>query len=151
MPLYNSSVPTRTQDQVIAEGVQRLVRWAFRTMPKQMSMTATGTLSTLSDGGPLRLCELADREGTTQPGMTALVNRLAESGYVRRVADPTDGRAALVHITAQGQRVLDERRAARTAALRAEISALPAAYRDALAHAIGAIDYLTDPARRSNT
>jgi len=83
--------------------------------------------------------------------MTALINRLAESGYVRQVADPTDGRAALVHITAQGQRVLDERRAARTAALLAEISALPAAYRDALANAIGAIDYLTDPARRSNT
>ena len=110
-----------------------------------------GTLSTLSDGGPLRLCDLAEREGTTQPGMSALVNRLAESGYVQRVADPTDGRAALVHITAQGQWVLDERRAARTAALLVEIEALPAPHRDALANALGAIDYLTDTERRSDT
>lgn len=144
-------MPVQTEDEVVAEAVHRLVRWALRTVPKQMSMTAMGTLGTLSDGGPLRLSELADREGTTQPGMTALVNRLAESGYVQRVADPTDGRAALVHITARGQRVLDERRAARTAALIAEIEALPARHRDALANALGAIDYLTDPARRSNT
>jgi DNA-binding MarR family transcriptional regulator len=144
-------VPTRTQDEVIAEGVHRLVRWAYRTVPKQMSMTAMGTLSTLSDGGPLRLCDLAEREGTTQPGMSALVNRLAESGYVQRVADPTDRRAALVRITAEGQLVLDERRAARTAALLVEIEALPAAHRDALVNALGAIDYLTDRVRRSDT
>jgi DNA-binding MarR family transcriptional regulator len=144
-------VPTRTQDEVVAEGVHRLVRWAYRTVPKQMSMTAMGTLSTLSDGGPLRLCDLAEREGTTQPGMSALVNRLAESGYVQRVADPTDRRAALVRITAEGQLVLDERRAARTAALLVEIEALPAAHRDALVNALGAIDYLTDRVRRSGT
>jgi DNA-binding MarR family transcriptional regulator len=144
-------VPTRTQDEVVAEGVHRLVRWAYRTVPKQMSMTAMGTLSTLSDGGPLRLCDLAEREGTTQPGMSALVNRLAESGYVQRVADPTDRRAALVRITAEGQLVLDERRAARTAALLVEIEALPAAHRDALVNALGAIDYLTDRVRRSDT
>ena len=144
-------MPTRTQDEVVAEGVHRLVRWAYRTVPKQMSMTAMGTLSTLSDGGPLRLCDLAEREGTTQPGMSALVNRLAESGYVQRVADPTDRRAALVRITAEGQLVLDERRAARTAALLVEIEALPAAHRDALVDALGAIDYLTDRVRRSDT
>jgi DNA-binding MarR family transcriptional regulator len=107
-----------------------------------MSMTSLGTLSTLS-AGPLRISELAEREGTAQPGMTALVNRLGKSGYVRRATDPSDGRATLVHLTAEGQRVLDNRRAARIAALRAQIETLPREHRDALANALPAIEYLT--------
>lgn len=129
-------------DEQIAEGVYWLARWAVRTAPKQMSMTALGTLGTLSSG-PLRVSTLAEREGTTQPGMTALVNRLAASGYVRRIADPTDGRATLVQLTAKGERTLAERRATRTAVLRDHIRALPPEHRRALAAALPAIDYLT--------
>jgi DNA-binding MarR family transcriptional regulator len=129
-------------DEEIAEGLQRLARWAVRITPKQMSMTALGTLSTLS-ARPLRVSALAEREGTTQPGMTALVNRLAASGYVRRIADPTDGRATLVQLTAQGERTLADRRVTRTAALRDHLQALPPEHRQALAAALPAIDYLT--------
>lgn len=129
-------------DEEIADGLQRLARWAVRITPKQMSMTALGTLSTLS-AGPLRISALAEREGTTQPGMTALVNRLAASGYVRRIADPTDGRATLVQLTAQGESTVAERRATRTAALRDHLQALSPQHRQALAAALPAIDYLT--------
>jgi DNA-binding MarR family transcriptional regulator len=129
-------------DEEIAEGLQRLARWAARITPKQMSMTALGTLSTLS-AGPLRVSALAEREGTTQPGMTALVNRLAASGYVRRIADPADGRASLVQLTAKGESTLADRRATRTAALRDHLRALPPEHRQALAAALPAIDYLT--------
>jgi DNA-binding MarR family transcriptional regulator len=129
-------------DEQVAEGLQRLARWAVRIAPKQMSMTALGTLSTLSSG-PLRVSVLAEREGTTQPGMTALVNRLAAAGYVRRIADPTDGRATLVQLTAKGELTLADRRATRTAALRDHIQALPPEHRQALAAALPAIDYLT--------
>lgn len=129
-------------EEEIAEGLQRLARWAVRIAPKQMSMTALGTLSTLSSG-PLRVSTLAEHEGTTQPGMTALVNRLAASGYVRRIADPTDGRATLVQLTAKGEHALTDRRAKRTAALRGHLQALPPEHRHALAAALPAIDYLT--------
>jgi DNA-binding MarR family transcriptional regulator len=129
-------------DEAIAEGLQRLARWAVRITPKQMSMTALGTLSTLS-AGPLRVSALAEREGTTQPGMTALVNRLAASGYVRRIADPTDGRATLVQLTAAGERTLADRRATRASALRDHLQALPPEHRQAIAAALPAIDYLT--------
>lgn len=130
------------RDDAIADGLQRLTRWAVRVVPKHMSMTAVSTLSTLA-AGPLRVSELAEREGASQPGMTALVNRLAAAGYVRRAGDPHDGRATLVHLTAEGQRVLDERRAARTAALRAEIETLSPEHRRALAAALPAIEFLT--------
>jgi DNA-binding MarR family transcriptional regulator len=129
-------------DEELAEGLQRLTRWTIRIAPKQMSMTALGTLSTLSSG-PLRVSTLAEREGTTQPGMTALVNRLAASGYVRRIADPTDGRATLVQLTAKGEHTLADRRATRTAALRDQLQALPPEHRQALAAALPAIKYLT--------
>jgi DNA-binding MarR family transcriptional regulator len=129
-------------DEEIADGLQRLARWAVRSTPKQMSMTALGTLSTLS-AGPLRVSVLAEREGTTQPGMTALVNRLAASGYVERIADPTDGRATLVQLTAKGESTLADRRAMRTAALRDHLQALSPEHRQALAAALPAIDYLT--------
>ena len=130
------------RDEAIAEGLSRLTRWAVRTSPQQMSMTSISTLSTLA-AGPLRISELAEREGTAQPGMTALVNRLAKSGYVLRATDPSDGRATLVHLTADGERVLAERRAARAAALRAQIETLPDEHRAALANALPAIEYLT--------
>lgn len=130
------------QDEAIADGLQRLTRWAVRVVPKQMSMTALSTLSTLA-AGPLRVSDLAEREGATQPGMTALVNRLAAAGYVERAADPHDGRATLVQLTAPGEHVLDERRAARIAALRAEIETLPPEHRRALADALPAIEFLT--------
>jgi DNA-binding MarR family transcriptional regulator len=129
-------------DEEIAEGLQRLAHFAARITPKQMSMTALGTLSTLS-AGPLRVSALAEREGMTQPGMTALVNRLAASGYVRRIADPADGRASLVQLTAKGESTLADRRATRTAALRDHLRALPPEHRQALAAALPAIDYLT--------
>jgi DNA-binding MarR family transcriptional regulator len=130
------------QDEEIAESLSRLTRWAVRVVPKQMSMTAISTLGSLS-GGPLRISELAEREGASQPGMTTLVNRLAAAGYVRRAPNPSDGRATLVHLTTQGEQALDDRRAARTAALRTEIERLPAEHRAALAGALDAIDYLT--------
>jgi DNA-binding MarR family transcriptional regulator len=93
---------------------------------------------------------LAEREGTTQPGMTALVNRLAAAGYVQRIADPTDGRATLVQLTAKGELTLADRRATRTAALRAHIQALPPEHRQALAAALPAIDYLTSGLDKPN-
>jgi DNA-binding MarR family transcriptional regulator len=136
-------------DEQVAEGLQRLARWAVRIAPKQMSMTALGTLSTLSSG-PLRVSALAEREGTTQPGMTALVNRLAAAGYVQRIADPTDGRATLVQLTAKGELTLADRRATRTAALRDHIQALPPEHRQALAAALPAIDYLTSGLDKPN-
>lgn len=129
-------------DEQLAESLYRLMRWGIRTAPQHMSITALGTLATLS-AGPMRVSALAEREGATQPGMTALVNRLGAAGYARRIADPTDGRATLVQLTAQGEATLAQRRAERAAALCTHIQALPPEHRQALIAALPAIDYLT--------
>lgn len=61
------------------------------------------TLAILGDGHALRLGELARQSRVSQPTMTNLVHQLDASGFVRRVADPRDGRAQLIAITDAGR------------------------------------------------
>lgn len=49
-----------------------------------------------------RLTDLAAKAQMTKPSMAYLVERLETSGYVTRVADPTDGRSRLVRLTDRG-------------------------------------------------
>jgi DNA-binding MarR family transcriptional regulator len=62
-----------------------------------------------------RLTELARRARMTKQGMMLLVDELEERGYVRRVADPEDGRAKLVKLTARGRNYVAEARRAMAA------------------------------------
>jgi DNA-binding MarR family transcriptional regulator len=136
--------PAAVPDQLaIADGLDRLALWARRRTPIQMSSTSVMTLDTLEYAGPLRITDLAQREGVSQPGMTTLINRLAGDGYAERFPDPTDGRAALVRITPAGREVLTERHAARSAALRVVIAKLPIEHQAALAAALDALRALT--------
>jgi DNA-binding MarR family transcriptional regulator len=56
------------------------------------------------DGEPHRLAagEISDRLVQTTGGPTKTIRRLEERGLVRRVADPEDGRRALIELTAAG-------------------------------------------------
>jgi DNA-binding MarR family transcriptional regulator len=66
-----------------------------------------------------RLTELARRGRISKQGMMLLVDDLESRGYVRRVADPTDGRAKVVRLTARGRRaVADARRAVQATEVR---------------------------------
>ncbi|WP_216870335.1 MarR family transcriptional regulator [Modestobacter excelsi] len=58
-----------------------------------------------------------DRQGLSQPSMTALVSRLVDAGPVQRRTDPGDGRAVLLSLTAAGAELLDRRREDRAARL----------------------------------
>ncbi len=66
-------------------------------------------LNRVSREGPARLTALAAREGVSQPSMTQLIQRLERQGLVTRLADPDDGRVALVAITQAGKTLLDNR------------------------------------------
>jgi DNA-binding MarR family transcriptional regulator len=50
----------------------------------------------------LRLGELSKRMMVSNGNLTGLVDRLVEEGYVRRVDDPSDGRASVVRLTKSG-------------------------------------------------
>ncbi len=68
-------------------------------------------------GGALRMSEIADRLILTRGGVTKLVDRLEEAGYVERRSSPSDRRVVLVAMTAEGREALQGSRAAFDAAL----------------------------------
>ena len=129
----------------VAEHLGSLAVWARRKFALPMSSSAVSTLVTLELNGPTRISELAEREQLTQPGMTTLVNRMENEGYAERFADPTDGRATLVRLTAGGQDFIDARRRERTQALLAEVARLSEDDQAALVAALTAFEHLTGP------
>jgi DNA-binding MarR family transcriptional regulator len=62
--------------------------------------------------GGTRLTELAGRANVTRQAMMQLVDELQQIGCVRRTADPADGRAKIVRLTAKGLRHRAEARRA---------------------------------------
>jgi DNA-binding MarR family transcriptional regulator len=82
--------------------------------------------------GPIRLTALAAKEGVSQPSMTQLIQRLARAGLVTRLADPGDGRAALIGITRDGQALLDDRKRLRRERLALLLATLTAEEESAL-------------------
>src|SRR3954447_9978024 len=75
-----------------------------------LSASAAFAMNRVCREGPIRLTALAAKEGVSQPSMTQLIQRLERLGLVTRIADPDDGRAALIDITQQGHTLLDERK-----------------------------------------
>jgi DNA-binding MarR family transcriptional regulator len=140
-------VITETQPglEELAGCVERLVGWLRRsTAVPGYSVTSKLTLSRLNADGPARISDLARLEGVTQPAMTSLVNRLAGERLVRRSADPTDARAALVELTDSGRAFVEARRAERVRVLAGRVERLSAADRRAILAALPALDRLSN-------
>jgi DNA-binding MarR family transcriptional regulator len=129
----------------LAGCLERLVGWLRRsTAIPGYSVTSRLTLTRLYVDGPARISDLAPLEGVTQPAMTGLVNRLEGEGLVRRSADPTDARAALVALTDAGRAFVDARRAERVRVLGARVQRLSEADRRAILDALPALDRLSN-------
>jgi DNA-binding MarR family transcriptional regulator len=107
------------------------------------SRTEAGVLAALADQ-PRRITELAARESVTQPGITLLVNRLQERGWVRRGPDPGDRRAVLVTLTPEGHDALERLRAEYRALLHEEMGTLPDEDVQTLADAIEILDRMIE-------
>jgi DNA-binding MarR family transcriptional regulator len=103
-----------------------------------VNRTSLSVLATLRDG-PRRITDLAASEFVSQPGMTALVSRLEDQGWVERQPDECDGRVVNVVITKPGVTMLDAALAMRTEVLRRRIEPLAAAERKELAVAVEAL------------
>ena len=135
----------------VAEGVDQLVTLLPRLRPRAgLSLVAAATLATLERGGPLRITQLADAQGVTQPAMTGLVARLHAQGLVGRTGDPADGRSVLVAVTGAGRALLATRRRERAEALAALISRLDRDDQAALAAALPAITRLVSDIAEGN-
>jgi DNA-binding MarR family transcriptional regulator len=94
--------------ELLDQAVDLTVR--FLSDRADLSASAAFAMNRVCREGPIRLTTLAAKEGVSQPSMTQLIQRLERLDLVARLADPDDGRAALIGITQHGQALLDERK-----------------------------------------
>jgi DNA-binding MarR family transcriptional regulator len=105
--------------------IARLARQSRQQSPGGLSPSQWSALVMLEEHQPLRIGDLADREGVSAPTATRLVASLEELGLLSRTSDPADRRTAYVALTQAGQEKIDWARNVRTAALVRRLSTMP--------------------------
>src|SRR4051794_26212843 len=70
-----------------------------------LCLTDFAALEALLHKGPLTISEIQDKVRLASGSMTAAVDRLEKLGLVVRKSSPTDRRARVVHLTAEGRRL----------------------------------------------
>ncbi|HEX4660230.1 MAG TPA: MarR family transcriptional regulator [Streptosporangiaceae bacterium] len=128
----------------IGEALYGLVILAVRNGPREFSLTAASTLSTLDRTGPRRLTDLAMIQGVTQPSMSVLVTGLEQAGLAERLPDPADKRVVLVAMTEAGAGYIRARRRAGARAFADLIDKLPDDEAATLAAAVPALNRLRE-------
>ncbi|GAA3541462.1 MarR family transcriptional regulator [Kribbella ginsengisoli] len=116
---------------------------------QRLSFTTLSVLHTLATVGPQRLSELTASEQVTQPAITQIVTKLEREGLVERRADPSDGRAVLVHITGAGAAVVRGRQEERMVRLTELAERLTPAERSRIQAALPALTRLVELHRAS--
>jgi DNA-binding MarR family transcriptional regulator len=137
------------------ELVARL-RGVIGRLGRQLNDTSTGegltptqysVLGLVRSRGPLGLAELTELEGLNPTMLSRIVRVLDESGYIRRLPDPSDLRAARVEITPAGELVHERIRDRRTAVLAECLSRLPPETADTLLMSVPAMEALAEAAK----
>jgi DNA-binding MarR family transcriptional regulator len=128
----------------IGEALYGLVTLAVKYGPRQISLTAASTLSTLDRTGARRLTDLAVIEGVSQPSMSVLVTGLEQSGLAQRRPDPADKRVVLVALTPEGAEYIRARRRSGAGTFADLIDKLPADQAGALLAAVPAMNRLRE-------
>lgn len=72
-----------------------------------MTVTDLQVIDLLESAGPMTAGQLADLTGLTTGAITGMLNRLEESGFVRRERDPDDGRRVIIRLAPGEDKVRD--------------------------------------------
>jgi DNA-binding MarR family transcriptional regulator len=86
-------------------------------LDQSVSVPQLRVMVMLHDRGPLNLTAIAEGLGVNPSNATRTCDRLVAAGLGRRRADPDDGRAVAVTLTAKGRRLVDSLLDARRAVL----------------------------------
>jgi len=111
-PLDLEEVRNSVEDEMLtARELRRAVSKLHRRLrglgpDDGMPLTKLSVLGQLYDRGPLAAGEIASLERVQPQSLTRTFNDLEADGLVRRVPDTTDGRRALLELTAGGRRAL---------------------------------------------
>lgn len=119
--------------------LSRSLRQAGTPGPGHGSISA---LATLVAHGPMRLGDLAVKEGVAAATMSRIVAGLVEAGYASREPDPLDRRAWLTTATEEGERILSGVRSTRVRELNRRICRLSPRLQGDLAAGLVALEAL---------
>ena len=120
----------------------RLTRRLRQSAAGELTLTQLSALGTLQASGPIRLNELASREGISASTISKLIDVLERDAFVERSPDAGDGRASRVAITAAGIAVLEDLRRNGARLIDRALGALDASDRMALTAALPALERL---------
>ena len=89
--------------RALSDGFKRWNRLAESNLSEMgLSLAEFRVLRVLFETGPRLMVTLAMEQGMTAPGMTMVIDKLEETGLVRRVRSDADRRAINVAITGKG-------------------------------------------------
>jgi DNA-binding MarR family transcriptional regulator len=140
-----------------AELVDRL-RGVIPRLARQLNDTSTGegltptqysVLALIRIRGPLGLAQLGELEGINPTMLSRIVKILDERGFIRRLPNPQDMRAARVEVTPEGMRLNDRVRAQRTQVLIECLGRLPSETARGLLAAVPAMEELAEAVKTS--
>jgi DNA-binding MarR family transcriptional regulator len=123
----------------------RLVRRMRQSHARgELTLAEISVLSRLDRDGPSTPGALADGERVRPQAMGTTLEALESRGLVSRTGDPADGRRAVMSATADGTRLLTDRRQASNQRMAAALGALTPAERAQLLAVVPLLDRLTD-------
>ncbi len=145
----SSTVRSSLEPGIDLETIARL-RLAINRIGRRMRVhggvgptsSQVSALATVEKFGPLRIGDLACREGVAAPTMTRVVAALDQLGYLERKPDPDDRRSSRVGISAAGHDLLESLRRDRTAYLANRVAGLTDSQRAQLVTALPVLEAL---------
>ncbi len=140
--------PTSAQrDELAARlrlAVGRLQRRMARNAVEGLTPSQLSALAVIEQTGPVRVTEVAAREGVAPPSMTRIIASLDSLGLLDRRPDPADGRAWLLVPSAAGAELMQRIRGGRTASLARRLATLDEAALAALTSAVPVLEALAE-------
>ncbi len=105
----DADIQIEQQMTVLLRRVQR-IHLITATGEVHLERSSYGILCQLADEGPQRLGALAHTFGLDPSTITRQVRALEETALATREVDPTDRRASILHLTPEGEHVLERTR-----------------------------------------
>ncbi len=128
--------------------VGRLSRRLRRPGLGELTQSQLSALATISVCMPVRLGDLAAREGVSPSTLSRVVDQLVERGMVTRTRDSRDARSSQLSTTRDGAHLLEDLRRNGTTLILGALETLDAGERDAVSAAIPALEKLADVAEQ---
>jgi DNA-binding MarR family transcriptional regulator len=142
-----NDLDTATRLRMVIGRLSRHLRTTAASRDAGLSPTAISLLLVVARTGPVRLSELAEREGINPTMLSRAVAGMVQDGLLERSNDEGDRRAAWVEVTGAGRRLAQRMRRERTAAVNQALEALSERERRVIERALPGLEALAEELR----